>query len=57
MTDDTLKWILGMTVTGAMAWSSWVTTAVWEDRARLARIETKIDIIIDRALPPTAQAK
>lgn len=53
MSEDTAKWIMGIVVTAGMAWSSWVTTAVWEDRARLARIETKIDIIIDRALPST----
>jgi hypothetical protein len=54
MTEDTIKWIIGMVVTTTLAWSSWVTSAVWEDRARLARIETKIDIIIDKALGSTA---
>jgi len=49
MTEDTIKWIIGMVVTTTLAWSSWVTSAVWEDRARLARIETKIDIIMDKA--------
>lgn len=50
MSEDTLKWILGIVLTAVMGWSSWVTTAVWEDRSRLARIETKVDIIIDRVL-------
>lgn len=50
MNNDTARWVIGGVLASALTWSTWVTTAVWEDRARLARIETKIDILVDKVL-------
>lgn len=49
---DTLKWAAGGLIAAMMSWGTWVTATVWEDRARLARIETKLDILVDRVIPP-----
>ncbi len=43
--------IIGIILTGIISWSTWITTAVWEDRTRLARIETKLDILIEIQRP------
>ena len=49
------KWIAGLLLSGTLAWTAYVTASLHEDRAtlqllidRLARIETKIDMIMER---------
>ncbi len=55
--NETTKWAMGTLVAAMLSWSTWITAAVWEDRARLARIETKIDIIVDRMIPVIVHGK
>lgn len=49
------KWIAALLLSGTLAWATYVTASLHEDRAtlqllidRLARIETKIDMIMER---------
>ena len=50
MKIEILTVLVGAALTAAVGWTTWVTTAVWEDRARLARIEAKVDILVDRVV-------
>lgn len=50
-----LRWMAGLILSGTLAWATYVTTSLHEDRStlqimtdRLARIETKIDMIMER---------
>ena len=49
------KWIAGLLLSGTLAWATYVTASLHEDKNtlqllidRLARIETKIDMIMER---------
>lgn len=50
MKDEALKWAAATVIGAAITWSTWITGAVWEDRARLARIEAKLDILMDKVI-------
>jgi hypothetical protein len=47
MKDEILKHFIGVVIAATLGWSAWVTTSVYEDRSRLARIETKVDLLLD----------
>lgn len=49
------KWMGGLIMSGAIAWATWTTTGLQETKnnlfglsERLARIEAKIDYILDK---------
>ena len=56
MKDEALKWIGATVIGAAITWSTWITGAVWEDRSRLARIEAKIDILMDKVITGPSNA-
>lgn len=50
-----VKWMLGLILSGTLTWATYITTTLHEDRSsiqslidRLARIETKIDILMEK---------
>ncbi len=50
MKEEFIKYIGGVIITGTLAWATWVTSALFATEGRLGRIETKIDIVIERLM-------
>ena len=50
MKEELVKYVSGVMITGALAWATWVTGALFATDSRLARIETKVDILIERLI-------
>lgn len=48
--SETSRWVIGGILASTITWGSWVTNAIYTDRAVLARIEAKLDIVVDKVV-------